>query len=159
MIKTDANTRVKELSIMAKELINEFICSMDFLGWEPIEKISVGEKFDKIILKVFGEETEEIAIEKLTEEFSAAMQGFGPCSFSFYEGIELCISKISDEYKKVKFKENLSLEDFEVSRKDAIEENKKFKEYIGNLYYIRYRGEEIYSMLKDIEDEYISLVE
>lgn len=159
MIKTNINTRIEELSIMAKELITEFIGSMQFLGWEPIELISISENCDKINLKILGEETEEIEIEKLTEQFSVAMQGFGPCSFSFYEGIELSISKISDDYKRIKFKENLNLEEFKVSRNDAIEENKKFKEYIGNLYYIKYRGEEIYSMLKDIEDEYISLIE
>lgn len=123
----------KELTTRAVELIKEFrnegilIC-----GENILESISVNDTFDVITVKtIYEDEAIEYDLSDISSVFSLEMDGWGPCSPSFYEGFELAIAEAEYEYKK--------------------RDKDDFVKYIGGLCYMKYRCEEIYEELKVIE--------
>ncbi|MFR8620277.1 MAG: hypothetical protein ACLVEC_05715, partial [Romboutsia timonensis] len=65
--------------------------------------------------------------------YRSIIDGCGPCGGIFEEEIDFRIDDIEDDYK------NKSKEEF--------------LNYVGHLYYAKYRCIEIYDRLQDIEDE------
>ena len=100
------------------------------------EAVELIHEFEEIVSEIGISIMREVSIneEKLTiKVYRSIIDGCGPCGGIFEEEIDFRIDDIEDDYK------NKSKEEF--------------LNYVGHLYYAKYRCIEIYDRLQDIEDE------
>lgn len=134
---TNLEKRLK-LANEAKDLIIEFREEVARLGENPLEKISISEDGSTIYVTDTYEGDEEYSLELISSIFTTEMRGWGPCSAQLYEAISMAQSEVESEYKKM--------------TKD------EYIQYVGGLYYMEQRCEEIYVRLEEIEKEAEKLI-
>lgn len=122
-----------KLANEAKNLIIEYREEVARLGENSLEKISVSEDGTIIYVTDRYEGDEEYLLEGISEIFTAEMRGWGTCSALLCETISLLQSDIEIKYKRM--------------TKD------EYIQYVGGLYYMEQRCEEIYVRLEEIEKE------
>ena len=130
-------TNIIKLSNEAKNLIMEFyedqrvICG----GENVLEYIKSTEDGRTIILKEIECEEEEYDLSCIASKLGYILNGFGPCSSAFYEEIDL------------------SKDEYELEQKYKSMSKEEYIKYVGGLFYLPQRAEEIYERLKEIEIE------
>lgn len=129
---TNLDKKLK-LANEAKELIIEFREEVARLGENSLEKISVSEDGSTIYVTDRYEGDEEYSLEGISEIFTTEMRGWGPCSAQLCEAISMAQSEAESEYKRMTKAEYI--------------------QYVGGLYYMEQRCEEIYVRLEEIEKE------
>ena len=131
-------TNIIELANEAKNLIMEFYEDQKVLygGENLLEYIKILEDGRTIVLKEMGcEEEEEYDLSCIASKLGYLLNGFGPCSSFFYEEIDLS----KDKYELEQKYKNMSKEEY--------------IQYVGGLFYLPQRAEEIYERLQEIEIE------
>ena len=134
---TKLEKRLK-LANEAKNLIIEFRNEESRLGENVLEDISISEDGSIIYVTDMYDGDEEYALEEISSIFTAEMRGWGPCSAQLCEAIDMAKAEVEYEYKNMK-------------KDDYIQ-------YVGGLFYIEQRFEEIYVRLKEIEKEAEGLI-
>ena len=134
---TNLEKRLK-LANEAKDLIIEFRNEEARLGENVLEKISVSEDGSIIYVTDTYKGEEEYALEEISSIFTTEMRGWGPCSAQLCEAIDMAKAEVEYEYKNMK-------------KDDYIQ-------YVGGLFYMEQRCEEIYVRLKEIEKEAEGLI-
>lgn len=129
---TNLEKRLK-LANEAKDLIIEFRAEEGRLGENVLEKISISEDGSTIFVTETYDGEKEYALEEISEIFLTEMRGWGPCSAQLKEAISMAQSEVESEYK------NMTKEEY--------------IQYVGGLYYMELRCEEIYVRLEQIEKE------
>lgn len=129
---TNLEKRLK-LANEAKDLIIEFRAEEGRLGENVLEKISISEDGLTIYVTETYDGEKEYALEGISEIFTTEMRGWGPCSPQLCEAISMAQSEVESKYKKM-------------SKEEYIQ-------YVGGLYYMEQRCEEIYVRLEEIEKE------
>lgn len=129
---TNLEKRLK-LANEAKELIIEFRQEEGRLGDNILQKIHISEDGSTIYVTETYDGEKEYALEEISEMFITEMRGWGPCSAQLYEAIAMAQSEVESEYKRM-------------SKEEYIQ-------YVGGLYYMEQRCEEIYVRLQQIEKE------
>ncbi|MEG1410088.1 MAG: hypothetical protein RSD36_09630 [Terrisporobacter sp.] len=129
---TNLEKRLK-LANEAKDLIIEFREEESRLGENVLEKIIISEDGSRIYVTDKYDGDEEYDLECISSMFTTLMRGWGPCSAQLYEAISMAQSEVESEYK------NMSKEEY--------------IQYVGGLYYMEHRCEEIYARLEQIEKE------
>ena len=129
---TNLEKRLK-LANEAKDLIIEFRAEEGRLGENVLEKISISEDGSTIYVTETYDGEKEYALVEISEIFLTEMRGWGPCSAQLEEAISMAQSEVESEYK------NMTKEEY--------------IQYVGGLYYMELRCEEIYVRLEQIEKE------
>lgn len=129
---TNLEKRLK-LANEAKDLIIEFRAEESRLGENVLEKISISEDGSTIYVTETYDGEKEYVLEEISEIFLTEMRGWGPCSAQLEEAISMAQSEGESEYK------NMTKEEY--------------IQYVGGLYYMELRCEEIYVRLEQIEKE------
>lgn len=129
---TNLEKRLK-LANEAKDLIIEFRAEECRLGENVLEKISISEDGSTIYVTETYDGEKEYALAEISEIFLTEMRGWGPCSAQLEEAISMAQSEVESEYK------NMTKEEY--------------IQYVGGLYYMELRCEEIYVRLEQIEKE------
>lgn len=129
---TNLEKRLK-LANEAKDLIIEFRAEESRLGENVLEKISISEDGSTIYVTETYDGEKEYVLEEISEIFLTEMRGWGPCSAQLEEAISMAQSEVESEYK------NMTKEEY--------------IQYVGGLYYMELRCEEIYVRLEQIEKE------
>ncbi len=120
---TNLEKRLK-LANEAKDLIIEFRAEEGRLGENVLEKISISEDGSTIYVTETYDGEKEYALVEISEIFLTEMRGWGPCSAQLEEAISMAQSEVESEYK------NMTKEEY--------------IQYVGGLYYMELRCEEIY---------------
>lgn len=131
--------KILNLAQEARELIFEFEKQESLISDAYIKEVSIDENGKVIYVEDTYEGLKIYSLTEISKVFSIAMNGFGPISASFYEALDIAIDELEDDYKKMSESE--------------------FKEYVGNLYFMQFRCEEIFERLKNIEKEAAQLIE
>lgn len=134
---TNLEKRLK-LANEAKDLIIEFREEVARLGENSLEKISVSEDGSIIYVTDTYDGDEEYALEEISSIFTTEMRGWGPCSAQLCEAIDMAKADAEGEYKNM--------------------EKDEYIQYVGGLFYMEQRCEEIYIRLKEIEKEAEELI-
>ena len=134
---TKLEKRLK-LANEAKNLIIEFRNEESRLGENVLEDISISEDGSIIYVTDMYDGDEEYALEEISSIFTAEMRGWGPCSAQLCEAIDMAKAEVEYEYKNMK-------------KDDYIQ-------YVGGLFYMEQRCEEIYVRLKEREKEAEGLI-
>lgn len=129
---TNLEKRLK-LANEAKDLIIEFRAEEGRLDENVLEKISISEDGSTIYVTETYDGEKEYALVEISEIFLTEMRGWGPCSAQLEEAISMAQSEVESEYK------NMTKEEY--------------IQYVGGLYYMELRCEEIYVRLEQIEKE------
>ena len=127
------NDKVLKLAEEAKNLIIEFRNEASVLGENPLNDINVSEDGFAITIDSDWTGVTEFSLFEISSALHDDMECWGPASPAFYECIDMSISLIDEKY----------------SEKNRDE----FINYAGQLYYAKYRCEEIYKRLQEIDDE------
>ena len=135
---TNLQKRLK-LANEAKELIVEFRNEESRIAEITLEEISISEDGFTIYVEDDINGKMQYELTEISSIFSSEMRGWGPCSASFYESVSIAQSDAGDEYNNM--------------------EKEEFIQYVGGLYYMEYRCEEIYKRLEEIESEAADLHE
>lgn len=122
-----------KLANEAKDLIIEFREEEARLGENVLQEISISEDGATIYVTETYNGEEEYRLEGISSMFVTEMRGWGPCSAQLYEAIHIAQSEAESEYK------NMSKEEY--------------IQYVGGLYYMEQRCEEIFVRLQQIERE------
>lgn len=131
--------KIKELVKEAKELVEEFSNESCSIGEPTVTEVHISEDGLSLIVELNFYNTEmEYGITEVSSIFAEEMEGFGPCPAGFYEGFELAVNEIDSQFNSMNKKE--------------------FVEYVGELYYAKYRCEAIYKRLEAIEREAVKLI-
>ncbi len=98
-----------------------------------MREVSINE--EKLTIKAIDPNDNDLELElyEVATVYRSIIDGCGPCGGIFEEEIDFRIDDIEEDYK------NKSKEEF--------------LNYVGHLYYAKYRCIEIYDRLQDIEDE------
>ena len=122
-----------KLANEAVELIHEFEAIVGEIGISIMREVSINE--DELTIKAIDPNDNDLELElyEVATVYRSVIDGWGPCGGMFEEEIDFRIDDIEDDYK------NKSKEEF--------------LNYVGHLYYAKYRCIEIYDRLQDIEDE------
>lgn len=129
---TNLEKRLK-LANEAKELIMEFREEEGRLGENVLQKISISEDGSIIYVTETYDGEKEYGLEEISDIFVTEMRGWGPCSAQLYEAIEMAKCDVESEYK------NMSKEEY--------------IQYVGGLFYMEQRCEEIFVRLQEIAKE------
>lgn len=124
-----------ELSNEAKTLLMEFYEAQRVLcdGENVLEYIKSTKDGRQITLKQIDCEEEEYDLPCIASTLRYDLRGIGPCGSGFYEALDLAKADVEDEYKNM--------------NKD------EYIQYVGGLFYLGERAEEIYARLQEIEKE------
>lgn len=136
---TDLEKRLK-LAEEAKNLIIEYRKEIDFVFEEyTLEEISINEDGSVIhtVDTYDGEEDHELIC--ISQIFTGEMRGWGPCPARLKESISLAQGLVDGEYRNM--------------------DRERYINYVGGLYYLDHRTEEIYQRLLAIEKEAEELLE
>lgn len=127
--------RMIELSNEAKNLIMEFYEDQMVLcgGDNVLEYIKSTEDGRQITVRERDCENTEYDLPCIASTLRYTLRGIGPCGSGFYEALDYAKSEVEDEYKNM--------------AKD------EYIQYVGSLYYLGERAEEIYARLQEIEKE------
>ena len=122
-----------KLANEAVELIHEFEEIVGKIGISIMREVSINE--DELTIKAIDPNDNDLELElyEVATVYRSVIDGWGPCGGMFEEEIDFRIDDIEDDYK------NKSKEEF--------------LNYVGHLYYAKYRCKEIYERLQEIEDE------
>ena len=129
---TNLEKRLK-LANEAKDLIIEFREEVARLGENSLENISISDDGSIIYVTDKYEGDEEYELEIISHIFTTEMRGWGPCSAQLCEAIDMAKWDIESNYKKM--------------------EKDEYIQYVGGLFYMEQRCEEIYVRLEEIEKE------
>lgn len=129
---SNATKRI-ELANEAIELIKEFRNEEAKLGMEMLISVKASEDGKIIIVNNDLEGETEWELSEISSEFARDMEGFGMFGAGLYEEIDELVSSFQYKYGEM--------------------DKEEFIQYVGNIYYIKYRCEEIYNRLKEIEKE------
>lgn len=123
------------LSNEAKDLIMEFYEEQRVLcdGDNVLEYINSTEDGRQITVRERDCEQEEYDLPCIASTLRYILRGIGPCGSAFYDALEYAKSEVECEY------ENMTREEY--------------IQYVGSLYYLDLRAEEIYKRLQEIEEE------
>lgn len=119
---------------LAKEaigLIKEFRKEELLVSTEIAIEMEASEDGSLIFFKHEKDGEYEYELKEISEELAHDMKGFAMFGPGFYEAFDMEVSELKDKYE-------------ELSKVEFIE-------FVGKLYYMKYRCEEIYEKLKDIE--------
>lgn len=131
--------KIKELVKEAKELVEEFSNESCSIGEPTVTEVHISEDGLSLIVELNFYNTEmEYGITEVSSIFAEEMEGFGPCPAGFYEGFQLATNEIDSEFRRMN--------------------KKQFVEYVGELYYAKYRCEAIYERLEAIERKVAKLM-
>ena len=122
-----------KLANEAKDLIIEYREEVARLGENSLQKISISEDGSTIYVTDTYEGEQEYDLEGISEIFVTEMRGWGPCSAQLCEAINMAQSEVESKYK-------------DMSKDEYIQ-------YVGGLFYMEQRCEEIYVRLEEIEKE------
>lgn len=124
-----------ELSNEAKNLIMEFYEEQKVIcgGDNVLEYIKNTEDGRKITVRERDGEDEEYDLPCIASTLRYTLRGIGPCGSGFYEALDYAKSEVEDEYKNM--------------------DKDEYIQYVGSLYYLGERAEEIYARLQEIEKE------
>ena len=122
-----------KLANEAKDLIIEYREEVARLGENPLEKINISEDGSTIYVTDTYEGEQEYGLEGISEIFVTEMRGWGPCSAQLCEAIDMEKCEVESKYKEM--------------NKD------EYIQYVGGLFYMEQRCEEIYVRLEEIERE------
>ena len=129
--------RIIELSNEAKNLIMEFYEDQKVLcgGDNVLEYISSTEDGRQITVREREEEGTEYDLPCIASTLRYDLRGIGPCGSRFYEALDYA----KDEYELKQEYKNMSKDEY--------------IQYVGGLFYLGERAEEIYARLQEIEKE------
>ncbi|MEG0855812.1 MAG: hypothetical protein RSG52_04940 [Terrisporobacter sp.] len=130
--------KMLKLANEAKDLIIEFREEEIRLGENILKEISISEDGLTIYVTEVYDGEKEYALEEISGMFLTEMRGWGPCSAQLYEAISMAQSEVESEYKRMNKEEYI--------------------QYVGGLYYMELRCEEIYVRLEQIEQEAAELL-
>ena len=121
-----------KLANEAVELIHEFEEIVGKIGFSIMREVSINE--EKLTIKAIDPNDNDLELElyEVATVYRSIIDGCGPCG-GIFEEIDFRIDDIEDDYKNKSKEELLN--------------------YVGHLYYAKYRCIEIYDRLQDIEDE------
>lgn len=102
-------------------------------GENVLEYIKSTKDGRQITLKQIDCEEEEYDLPCIASTLRYDLRGIGPCSSRFYEALDLAKADAEYEYKNM--------------NKD------EYIQYVGGLFYLGERAEEIYARLQEIEEE------
>lgn len=122
-----------ELANEAVELIKEFRSEEAKLDIEILISVKASEGGKTIIVNNHSEGETEWELSEISSEFARDMEGFAMFGAGLHEEIEELVLNFEHKYSEMNKEE--------------------FIQYVGNIYYIKYRCEEIYKRLKAIEIE------
>lgn len=127
--------RIIELSNEAKNLIMEFYEDQMVLcgGDNVLEYIKSTEDGRQITVRERDCEDTEYDLPCIASTLRYTLRGIGPCGSGFYEALDYAKSEVEDEYKNM--------------------DKDEYIQYVGRLYYLGERAEEIYARLQEIEKE------
>lgn len=122
-----------KLANEALELIHEFEGIIGEIGLSIMREVSINE--DELTIKAIDPNDNflELGLYEVATVYRRIVDGWGPCGGMFEEDIDFRIDDIEEDYK-TKSKE-------------------EFLNYVGHLYYAKYRCRDIYERLQEIEDE------
>jgi len=129
------NNKANKIKLLneAKNLILEFEEIVEKIGFSLMRDVSINEEAFIIIATDPNDNILELELDEVATVYRRFIDGCGPCCGMFDEEIDLRIADIEYDY------EDKNKEDF--------------INYVGNLYYTKYRCEEIYKRLREIECE------
>lgn len=129
----DKGQKKIELAKEAVTLIKEFRKLNTIIGDNIFESVRASKDGSKIIIKHMYEGRLEYDLEQVHTVLEDEMEGFGPCGGGFDEAVELAVDEFDCEYRN--------------------KDKKQFISYVGKVYYMKFRCEEIYNRLKEISEE------
>ena len=122
-----------KLANEAVELIHEFEELIGHIGYSRLRDASINEYELTIVAIDPNNNILELELYEVASVYRHFIDGYGPCGGIFEEDINFIIDDIENDYKE-KSKE-------------------EFIKYVGNIYYTKYRCQEIYERLQEIECE------
>lgn len=124
-----------KLADKAIELIKEYKELQGIMAECEIYEIERNDDGSIITITDDYEDDVEYKLEKIAKYVRDDIRGYGPFSSPFYEGFEYAIDdyQLEDEFKT--------------------KSREEFINYVGELYYMRFRCEEIFKELEKIESE------
>ena len=122
-----------KLANEAVELIHEFEELIGHIGYSRLRDASINEYELTIVAIDPNNNILELELYEVASVYRHFIDGYGPCGGIFEEDINFIIDDIENDYKE-KSKE-------------------EFIKYVGNTYYTKYRCQEIYERLQEIECE------
>lgn len=130
--------RKLDLANEAVSLIKEFRELEATVGENIFKSIKVNTDGSKIIVDHIYEGILEYKLTEISTVFSDEIDGFGPVGSGFYDAIYLEIDNFENAYEKM--------------------DKKDFIDYVGKVYFMKFRCEEIYEKLKLIEKEFNEVI-
>lgn len=122
-----------KLANEAVELIHEFEEIIEEIGLSIMREVSINK--EELTIKAIDPNDNDLELElyEVAIVYRSIIDGCGPCGGMFDEEIDFRIDDIEDDYKE--------------------KSKNEFLNYVGHLYYAKYRCREIYERLQEIEDE------
>lgn len=117
----------------AIDLIREFRKEELMISTEIYIEMEPSEDGSLIFFKHEMDGEYEYELKEISEELAHDMKGFAMFGPGFYEAFDMEIAEIKYKYEEL--------------------DKQEFIEYVGNLYYMKHRCEEIYARLQAIELE------
>lgn len=129
----DKQEKQLELAKEAVALIKEFRKLATIIGDNIFKSVKANKDGSKIIINHVYEGRLVYDLNEVHTVLEDEMEGFGPCGGGFDEAVELAVDEFDCEYRK--------------------KDKKEFMNYVGKVYYMKFRCEEIYERLKEISEE------
>lgn len=129
----DKQEKQLELAKEAVALIKEFRKLATIIGDNIFKSVKANKDGSKIIINHVYEGRLVYDLSEVHTVLEDEMEGFGPCGGGFDEAVELAVDEFDCEYRK--------------------KDKKEFMNYVGKVYYMKFRCEEIYERLKEISEE------
>lgn len=129
----DKREKQLELAKEAVALIKEFRKLATIIGDNIFKSVKTNKDGNKIIINHVYDGRLVYELNEVHTVLEDEMEGFGPCGGGFDEAVELAVDEFDCEYRN--------------------KDKKEFMNYVGKVYYMKFRCEEIYERLKEIEEE------
>ena len=122
-----------ELAKEAVSLIKEFRRLATIIGDNIFKSVKSNKDGSKIIINHAYEGRLVYNLNEIHNALEDEMEGFAPCGGGLDEAVDLAVDEFECEYRN--------------------KDKKEFMKYVGKVYYMKFRCEEIYERLKEIEEE------
>lgn len=122
-----------ELAKEAVSLIKEFRRLATIIGDNIFKSVKSNKDGSKIIINHAYEGRLVYNLNEIHNALEDEMEGFAPCGGGLDEAVDLVVDEFECEYRN--------------------KDKKEFMKYVGKVYYMKFRCEEIYERLKEIEEE------